>query len=434
MRVASLRHGFERLAEASRYFPLTPLGTGMLLTAAALYWGFARDRQDLTLSFASLLLVFAVLLAFFTVFLGAWRLRSDLDGAQSFVSDAGHIALTVGQAPTDTLWVHRSGLGRLLEVRWHWLSPPGVRVDLMLSEVGWVERAVAYQRGQSQGLTRRFVCEDALGLARIVFDRRVPARVRQEPAMASLKAQNFAVHFTDGELHFAPKGQPLGERVDMRRYTPGDPLRLIHWKMFARRRVLMVRTPERALSEARRLAMYLVSAFGDEASAAVLLYMLRYAYKGDWVCSADGQDRSTSRQSEAEAMLLDSRAHRDRPSGQAAGLKAFMRAHASDSVLLFLPAQGGPWVRQVLEAVQGDPGRVTAILAHDGIAQPSTQSRAERLLKRPEPENPLDECVVSQADLNRLVARLEAGGMQLHRVCRNPGSTMASRALPEAER
>ena len=49
-----------------------------------------------------------------------------------------------------------------------------------------------------------------------------------------------------------------GDRIELRRYVPGDSARFIHWKVFGRTRKLMVRVPERALSRARRTVGVLV--------------------------------------------------------------------------------------------------------------------------------------------------------------------------------
>src|SRR5437773_8099985 len=71
-----------------------------------------------------------------------------------------------------------------------------------------------------------------------------------------------------GEEISHPLGELTGDRVDMRRYVAGDPLKLALWKIYARTGVLMVRTPERAIAPTLRVAAYLPSAIGDEPAAA----------------------------------------------------------------------------------------------------------------------------------------------------------------------
>ena len=71
------------------------------------------------------------------------------------------------------------------------------------------------------------------------------AGLSRMPALSSLASGDAAPH---------PMGLEDGDRLELRRYMPGDPARFIHWKVLSRTRRLMVRTPERALSLARRTA------------------------------------------------------------------------------------------------------------------------------------------------------------------------------------
>ena len=91
-----------------------------------------------------------------------------------------------------------------------------------------------------------------------------------------------------------------GDRVELRRYVPGDSARFIHWKVFGRTRKLMVRVPERALSRARRTVAYLVAGAHDEAAAAAARAAIEEEALGtDWQFAADGSPEATSDRSEA---------------------------------------------------------------------------------------------------------------------------------------
>ena len=51
-----------------------------------------------------------------------------------------------------------------------------------------------------------------------------------------------------GDAVSHPAGRQEGELIEMRRYGPGDPLRHVLWKTYARTRRLLVRMHERAIS------------------------------------------------------------------------------------------------------------------------------------------------------------------------------------------
>ena len=79
-----------------------------------------------------------------------------------------------------------------------------------------------------------------------------------------------------------------GDRLELRRYTAGDPVRFMHWKVLSRTRKLMVRTPERALSVARRMAAFLIAGERDDASAAAARLALERRLLGsDWLFGTD---------------------------------------------------------------------------------------------------------------------------------------------------
>ena len=79
------------------------------------------------------------------------------------------------------------------------------------------------------------------------------------PHLGGIRRLPVLTSLTGGEEFPHPMGLEDGDRVELRRYVPGDSARFIHWKVFGRTRKLMVRVPERALSRARRTVAYLVA-------------------------------------------------------------------------------------------------------------------------------------------------------------------------------
>src|SRR5207302_1043248 len=87
-----------------------------------------------------------------------------------------------------------------------------------------------------------------------------------------------------------PRGKPDGELIEMRSYAPGDPMRMILWKVYARTGQLLVREPERAVARCQKSLVYFVAGSGDSASAGVARTALETGLFGpDFVFGADGR-------------------------------------------------------------------------------------------------------------------------------------------------
>src|SRR5205814_5321723 len=93
----------------------------------------------------------------------------------------------------------------------------------------------------------------------------------------------------DDEAH--PLGQPVGDRIEMRPYVPGDSPRTIAWKIYGRTGKLVVRAPERARIVSPRGCAYQVAGPHDESTAAVARAVLERGFLGqEWRFGADGSE------------------------------------------------------------------------------------------------------------------------------------------------
>ena len=117
------------------------------------------------------------------------------------------------------------------------------------------------------GIVRRIEISDAFGLAKVALRATEERAVRSLPSVGALKQMSVVRSIASGEDMPFPGGQPEGERADLRRYVPGDPVRFVLWKVFAKSRQLVVRTPEQAISPARQTYAYVVAAEADEPAA-----------------------------------------------------------------------------------------------------------------------------------------------------------------------
>jgi uncharacterized protein (DUF58 family) len=212
--------------------------------------------------------------------------------------------------------------------------------------------------------------------------------------------------------------------MEIRRYAPGDSVRDILWKTWARTRQLNVRRPERSVERSRRLVAYLVAGEGDEPAAAAARVALESgAFGEDWVFGADA--------SPAAATELGAALEAIARSGEAGGptrLAAFLEGAEVDPgahCVVFAPALAGDWVAEVARLARRQPGRLSCVLGADGVARPPRARRAWRrlLLEEPRPAG------APAAELEEVVAALSRAGAPSLVVDRSTGRVSGRAAL-----
>lgn len=351
--------------------PLTGLGLTVTALCAGGYWGVGVPRVDYVVQLVGVLGLALVVLALLVVVPGAVAVH------RAFAQQ------TEGTAPMVTFEARR-GFATLLtmpafrwlpvvELEWTWLAPTGF--DLEVSRAGGelVETVEAKERGETQAITRRFVIEDPFGLASIVLRRTELRTVRVLPWAGRLGTAPMLRAHAGGEELSHPAGVPDGDRIDMRRYVAGDPLRLVLWKVYARTRELMVRTPERAISPSLKIVAYLPAAEGDEPAAAAARVAVESGLLGDgWRFGADGSTDPAGDPDAALDQIVASRSARGTGAGDAAGLDGFLSSHGElgrTRLILFAPAIPGPWLDRAVSAIASRDMPVTAILTTDHVVE-----------------------------------------------------------------
>lgn len=377
------RRALRWLRRALDYFPLTPLGLVVSLGAgAALRWiAFAEtDLVWLVVGFSVLGLVLASLLS---VLLAAawvkWRTRVPEHAEVERRSlDTGRLVPSGFSAPT-LFWMP------LIQIDWTWERPASADVSIDVVRLRMREKVRLHERGRVLGVRRRVVVQDAFGLARVAIRQKDPMELSVLPHPGRLGETPMLVSLAGGDERPHPMGVEDGDRVELRRYAPGDPARFIHWKVFGRTRKLMVRVPERALSPARRTVCYQVAGEGDEASAAAARVAIEAGVFGaDWRFSADGASSDTDRVDEALAMIVGSAQARERGG---AGLQSFLeRAERAGpaSAVLFVPPRPGPWLDRVVRVAKARAARTRFVVATDGVDTKPPAPLWRRLLLLPE--------------------------------------------------
>jgi uncharacterized protein (DUF58 family) len=244
--LARVRRVARRVADV---WPLTALGMALALVASVALLSFGFKKLDLVLLVVGYggvgLLAIATLVVACSA-LGLWlRLRrASFRWSTSTLETGG--PLPTGFSLPSLWWLP------LVQVNWTWVSPDADVAD-RVSEGGRLREQVALrQRGIFQSVIRRVVVQDAFGLSRIAFHHLQPGPIEVLPHLGGIRRLPVLTSLTGGEEYPHPMGLEDGDRVELRRYVPGDSARFIHWKVFGRTRKLMVRTPERALSRARR--------------------------------------------------------------------------------------------------------------------------------------------------------------------------------------
>jgi hypothetical protein len=146
-----------------------------------------------------------------------------------------------------------------------------------------------------------------------------------------------------------PYGKPMGDRIDMRMYAPGDPIRYVLWKIYARTGELLVRTPELALEPVKKMLVYLIVSPTDTVSASVATVAIQGDMLGDnWIFSVDGStDVYMDAPTAMDAIVQ---------SGQSSeihgvGLHAFVEKsrEANTSIVIFAPPDTGIWIERVCQ-------------------------------------------------------------------------------------
>lgn len=432
-----MKRAFEGLARVRDLFPITNLGVGVALMAGLAYWGFGVPRADYVVQIVAFLAMALVGAALMVVLFGAWLTHRAVKhyvigdaGGESAAAREGPISFEAHRGWGTGLKIPRRAGFPLLEVAWRWESPEGFEVENAVVDGEIWENVETHRRALEARIVRRFVVEDSFGLARIVLRRSEDRTVRVLPFTGNLDRAPILRSLASGDALSHPSGSPEGDRVDMRRYVPGDPLRLALWKVYARTRQLMVRTPERSIAPAVRVVAYLVSARGDEPAAAAARVAVQAGLLGeDWLFGADGGAGPTKDPEAALELILSSRNVRGTEAGEASGLLRFVE-QASEAepvrLVLFVPSVPGPWLERTIATLRRHRGSASVVIVTDGVREPEARraTRLDRVLRVPEAPRPEEEALTTPDDLVSIARQLASTGAEVTAVDRGQGRAL----------
>jgi hypothetical protein len=381
----ALRRAYALVRRGADLFPFTPLGLVAVAAAGFALVRYGVRRVDLLyLVIGAVGLGLGLLCALLTsiVAIGLW-LRLRARGAAALPPlrlECGVRAATGFSAAS--LWYLP-----LAHVSWSWLRPEGA-VRLRSARGRLEEEVTPSLRGLDDHIDRRVVVSDPFALTRIAFVQREPRAVRVIPSVGSLKQVQILRSISGGEDVYHPAGPPEGERVDMRGYAAGDPVRFILWKVFAKTGQLVIRTPERALSPARQTIAYMVAGDGDEpAAGAARMAVESGALGARWVLGADGNEKDATTAGDALEVLA--RSAQAGPSQWGAGLSPFLKRATPGGTaraVVFVPGRPGPWIERVVAAARARGGPLGTplqfIVCTDGIERDPEPSLVRRAMVR----------------------------------------------------
>lgn len=379
-RRTKVRSALGLAARAVGLFPLTGLGLLVAVVAALALWRYGLERLDLVLLVVGAAFVGLTALGLVAVVatsLGLWlHLRRRVIGGEPVEVECG-FAHRTGFSLGGVRWVP------LVDVTWTWVDPRA-ELRIVVERGRLVEEVVGTRRGVVAGVARRIEVRDVLGLCAVAWVWRDSRPLRFVPTVGALRNLEVIRGMAAGEDLPHPEAPAEGGPFDMRAYAPGDPIRFVLWKVFAKTRDLVVRTPERALAPARQTAAYLVTGHADEAAAgAARLAVSAGALGSGWTLGADGCSEPAKTPQGAVELLTRSAATPEARGG--ADLAGFIGDHAdraSARLVVFVPGRPGPWLPPVAAAVRQYGDRIELVICVDGIVRGAGSRRWAAALGR----------------------------------------------------
>lgn len=409
-------------------FPFTRTGLAFLALFGTAIWVYGVLVRDLVLLVAGLggALVLLVLLVCTLLAAAVLGLRTRR------AVTPGELDLDTG-VPQPTGYRLRRPRGiPFAVINWQWVNDGGgetaARVELEREGADLLELASPARRCIVTRVVRRFAVRDLFGLTEISWRRTEQVMLRVLPYRGMLAQMPPPAGMAEGDDLSDPFTEPKGDRVEMRQYAPGDPLRMVLWKLYARSGKMMVRTPERSVAERKRGCAYLVTSPQDDATAAAARVVIERGLLGqDWCFGADGVTREANDDRDT-AFEIIARSGEAKPEDRAAQLAAFLTRRENEGYqfcLLFIPPDEAAWEAVASQGAATATMRVQVLTAAGEIipdASPARgfiQTAARWLLK------PVQKDGVSLGELRTRAEAVKGMANELIVIERNSGRSVS---------
>jgi hypothetical protein len=388
MRLNRLSRHFEpvtALAQRLReHFPLTVQGVislTLILLALQVFGYGAMDLVVFALTICALvILIFCLFCVIFGGLMQQLRVRRQL---LSTGQSSRPIKLEAGFPNETGFRLTDLGYLPLIKISWQVIYPDYLHTRLRhdAEQNLLIEEIIPDKRCKTSRISRLFTVSDVLGFCRYSWRQSQQVDLIALPRSNSIKTLPILRSLTAEDGIPSPSGNPEGDRMEIRPYVPGDSVRNIMWKNYARNRQLNVRLAEKSVFQSNRTLAYLLSSDNDEAAAAVARVALEAGALGDdWIFGADGTESACDNLESALHCVAASRAL-DEPFGY--GLDDFLRQQGSQAgshCIVFAAAETGPWIGALKQSITRFRGQFSLVLATDGFSEPGEVVFWRRLL------------------------------------------------------
>jgi hypothetical protein len=378
------RKFLERQSELERFCPVTFRG-GLFIALSLLFaflgWGYdflGFEIRSNSYFWGWAVSALSVILVFFLIFVaGCIALRNK---AKQFIS-----AKAAPSVPASGDWestgLDLKGILSLLPVRVtvEWTSPhlKSKRGRVKIEEMR--EKVLFTRRGQFEEIERRLSLEDWLGLYRWSYSCKSSHSFCVSSLMVDLE-NNFPLVQSAGESD-SPEGRPEGDYLDMRPYRPGDPIKHMFWKLWAKSngKHKYVRTPDTIGDE--KLAFFLISHPEDEPNARVLGKVVpakrNILFGAGTMGGSRDQGFITDQHDQAEEVLLKSGSWEagEKNSGCYKVFLESVRKKMIGACWVFFPPGGEKEKNLVSLLREGARESVSYMVAHEKSSQAETVAR-----------------------------------------------------------
>lgn len=394
-------------------FPLTLQGVITLLVTAGALSIYGYGAMDLVV-FALAICALAILIAslFCAVISGILIQRRVHKLIKANPLQGNGVAVEAGFPNETGFTLPAMGWFPLVRLTWQVVYPDHVTTRVRVgadnnADNQLIEEIIPARRCLTDHITRQFTVADVLGFCRYAWRQRQDGRCLALPQTNTIKPLPLLRSMTAEDGIPNPSGNPDGDRMEIRPYVPGDSVRNIMWKVYARNRQLNVRLAEKSVFHSKRTVAYLLSSPHDEAAAAIARVALENGALGeDWAFAADGTDTPCTTLGEALAAVARSRAI-GRPHGY--GLDHFLQQAVGQSgahCIVFAAAESAPWAGLLKATIARFPGHFSLVLATDGFQDQARQRLWQQLLLQPVSTADHQILGTSQADLRKLLTEL----------------------------
>ena len=371
-------------------FPLTLQGMiALLLTTWSLsaYGYGAMDLVVFALAICALTILICCL--FCTVGFGIFmqrRIRQQMNVDSSIPEaidvEAGYPNETGFKLPTVRFFP-------LVRLGWKIVFPNAITTRTRVDQQDQLcEEIIPKRRCLSERVVREFFVRDVLGLCQFSWRMEQVVRCKALPKVSAVKQLPILRSLTAEDGIPNSSGNPEGDRMEIRPYAPGDSVKNIMWKVYARNRQLNVRLPERSVFQSKRTVAYLLTSENDEAAAAVARVALETGALGDdWAFGADGFETPVSDLPSALEAVAGSRSL-DGPHDY--GLDRFLATAGNQGAahcIVFAAAEKSPSLMLLRNTIASYSGQFSLIMATDSMRDRKLPTLWQRFLLRSDTES-----------------------------------------------